>query len=240
MISDLLRSFKGNIVFDMDEVLVDIFPKIFIYIKMNINKYAPYLDDKGLQFTDSDSINKIRLESDIREFLMKDEYKNLPQEEKKEIVKKMRALKVDKDIWTGNLYHRLSPNKMGRAMIDPSFIDRDDILSVTILTFSSSKKLNENKAHFVKTHFNHPKIRMVPVNGFGSRKVRKSDQFKKLKIGWDVFVDDMPYNIEDFADNFKDISGKRLVSPKFSYNEIQKELIDRIHSKGATFEYYEV
>jgi hypothetical protein len=230
---DVLEMLTGDVVFDMDEVLVDIFPTVFMHFQRNIEKYEPYLTRDNV--FDVDSINR-RKDHDIRVHFMRGEYYNLPKEERKLIVEKIRAKKVDRDYWKSDMYTFLQPTALGKGVMDHRFIGRQDIKSVTILTFSSSDKLNEYKAKFIEKFLNHRKIKMVPVM-FGTVKQRskKSDKLKKLKLNWDVLVDDMEYNIRDFAENFPDLKGKKLISPNMGYNEPSQELLDLIASKGGEY-----
>jgi hypothetical protein len=231
--ADVLDEMSGDVVFDMDEVLVDIFPTVFMHFQRNIDKYEPYLLKDGV--FDVDTINR-RRENDLRVHLMKGEYLNLPSEQRREIVERIRAKKVDRDYWRSDMYTNLSPTGMGRGIMESRFISGPRIRSVTILTFSSSEKLNEHKRRFVEKYFKHPKIKLVPVNGFGKNRISKSDKMKKLKLGWDSFVDDMEYNIRDFAESFPDLTGKRLYSPDMGYNQPSEELIKLIESKGGKYE----
>jgi hypothetical protein len=231
---DFLDNISGHIVFDMDEILVNIFPTVFMYYKKNADKFKPYLTDHSIY--DMDTINQ-RKEHDIRHHLLKGEYYNLPEEEITNILEKLRGYKADRELWNSNMYRYIEPTDLGKAIMEHRFIRREDILSITILTFSSSEVLNENKRLYVEKYFNNPKIKLVPVNGFGKRKIKKSDKLKALKLPWDVFVDDMPYNIKDFVENF-DITGKKLFSPKFGYNKFSEEFLNKIKEKGGTFEYY--
>jgi len=231
---NFLDNISGHIVFDMDEILVNIFPTVFMYYKINVDKFKPYL--KADSIYDMDTINQ-RKEHDIRHHLLKGEYANLPEDQIKAILEKMRSFKADRDLWKSNMYRYIEPSQLGKAIMEHRFIHRPDILSITILTFSSSEKLNEHKQAYVEKYFNNHKIKLVPVNGFGKKKIKKSDKLKQLKLPWDVFVDDMPYNIEDFVENF-DITGKKLFSPKFGYNKFSDEFLNKIKEKGGTFEYY--
>jgi len=168
--------------------------------------------------------------------MLRPEYASSSQAQKRKIVEDMRSRRKDLEFWENDFYAGLQPTKFGRGVMSPEFIDRDDVKSVTILTFSSSDKLNENKAKFIAKFFNHPKIKMVPVNGFGrNSRVKKSDVMKEIGGNWDVFVDDMLYNIRDFAENFKDIKGKKFFSPDLGYNHMPQELLDIIESKGASY-----
>jgi hypothetical protein len=234
--ADILDELSGDVVFDMDEVLVDIFPTVFMHFQKNIEKYEPYLVRDGV--FDIDTINR-RRDHDIRVHLMKGEYHSLPRDQRRLVVEKLRAKKVDREYWKSDMYANLSPTGLGRAVMDGRFISGPRIRSVTILTFSSSEALNEHKRRFVEKYFNHPKIKLVPVM-FGTKAKRstKSDKLKRLKLNWDVFVDDMEYNIRDFAEGFEDIRGKRLISPDFGYNHPSEELLRLIAEKGATYERY--
>lgn len=231
--ADVLDEMSGDVVFDMDEVLVDIFPTVFMHFQRNIEKYEPYLTRDNV--FDIDTINR-RKDHDLRVHLMKGDYHRLPHDQRRDIVERIRAKKIDRDYWKSDMYANLSPTGMGRAIMEPKFISGTRIRSVTILTFSSSEKLNEHKRRFVEKHFNHPKIKLVPVNGFGKNRIRKSDKMKKLKLNWDHFVDDMEYNIRDFAENFPDLTGKVLYSPDMGYNQPSEELIKLIESKGGRYE----
>lgn len=239
-VREMLDSLRGDVVFDMDEVLVDIFPRVFEHIHDNRDRYMPYIDPdlRGLTRSDARSINKIREHHDLRVFLMADQFRSMPAESIHDIVEDMRMMPADREMWEGNIYAGLTPTSLGRMAMEDSFIDRDDIASVTILTFSSGEKLNEAKARFVRMYFDHPKIRLIPVMGFGARRVRKSDAAKDMGIHWDAFVDDMVYNIEDFAENFGNIYGRRFFMPDFSYNSVPEELLRKIESRGASLARY--
>jgi len=235
--ADVLDQLSGDVVFDMDEVLVDIFPKVFMHFQRNIEKYEPYLTKDNV--FDVDTINR-RKEHDLRVHLMKGEYYNLPREKRDEVVQTIRAKKVDRDYWKSDMYVNLSPTGLGRGVMDHRFIGREDVRSVTILTFSSSEKLNEHKRAFLAKYFNHRKIKMVPVMlATPKRKSTKSGMMKKLKLNWDCFVDDMEYNIRDFAESFPDLTGKRLFSPNMGYNEPSEELLKTMESKGGRYHRYE-
>jgi hypothetical protein len=235
---DFLNKISGTIVFDMDEVLVDIMPKFFDYVLSSINDYAPFLDSRELQFSNSKDINFIREESDIREFLFKKEYRDLSFDEKRKIIKSIRNLEVDKKFWKSNFYFGLHTTDLGNKIMESSFIEREDIKQIVILTFSTGKELTLNKKKYVDKHLNHKKIKLIPVSGFGNEKAKKSDFLKKNKISWDVFVDDMIFNIKDFVENFSDINGKKFFMPEFSYNKIDEKLMEEIKLKGASLEYY--
>ena len=234
--ADVLDELSGDVVFDMDEVLVDIFPTVFMHLQRNIERYEPYLTKDNV--FDVETINR-RKDHDLRVHLMKGEYHGLPHDQRSEIVDAIRAKKVDRDYWKSDMYANLSPTGLGRGVMERRFIGREDVRSVTILTFTSSEKLNEHKTKFVEKYFNHPKIRLVPVM-FSTRSKRstKSGRMKKLKLNWDCFVDDMEYNIRDFAESFPDLNGKRLYSPDMGYNQPSEELIKLIESKGGKYERY--
>jgi uncharacterized protein YxeA len=232
---NFLNNIKGHIVFDMDEILVDIFPTVFEFYMNNTDRFQPYMRSDS-PYT-KETINQ-RADHDIRHLLLKDEYRSLSYDQIKEILAEMFNFDGDRDLWSLDMYQGLTPTRLGKAVMDPSFIDREDILSVTILTFSSSETLNDHKRRYKKLYFNHPKITLVPVNGFGRDKMKKSDMVKKLGMEWDAFIDDMPYNIKDFVENFEDIRGKKLYSPLYGYNKLSDEFIKKIEEKGGTFEYY--
>jgi hypothetical protein len=234
--ADMLDTLSGDVVFDMDEVLVDIFPTVFMHFQTRLDSYAPYLVKDNV--FDFDTINR-RKDHDLRVHLMKGEYYNLPKDQRRLVVDKIRAKKVDMEYWKSDMYANLHPTGLGKAVMEGRFISGPRIRSVTILTFSSSEKLNEHKMRFVEKYLNHPKIKLVPVM-FGTRGKRstKSDKLKNLGLNWDVLVDDMEYNIRDFAESFEDIRGKRLISPDFGYNQPSEELLRLIAEKGATYERY--
>jgi hypothetical protein len=235
---DFLYDLKGNLVFDMDEVLVNIFPTVYAYYITNQKKFEEYISPRRLTEDDMDGINN-RKNSDLRFELLKPEILSLPEQKLKEVLKKIKNSKEDKLYWKSDIYKHLSPTDLGRTLMYTSVIDKDDIKSVTILTYSSSDELNRHKQNFVDRYFKHPKIKMVPVNGFGrDSKIKKSDVMKKTGIDWDVFVDDMPYNIMDFAENYDNIKDKMFLMPKFGYNKLTQEQLDYISNKGAILQYY--
>jgi hypothetical protein len=234
-----LYDLRGNLVFDMDEVLVNIFPIVYAYYVTNASKFKEFISPKKLTEEDMDLINR-RQHQDLRMNLLKPEFQSLGESRQLEILRKMRNTKADREFWKSNFYKNLSPTELGRTLMYSSIIDRKEVTSVTILTFSSSEQLNINKQAFVDKYFNHPKIKMVPVNGFGKSgsKIKKSDVMKKLGIDWNVFVDDMPYNIMDFAENFESIKDKLFFMPKFGYNQLSEEQIKYITDKGGIIQYY--
>jgi len=234
--ADILDELSGDVVFDMDEVLVDIFPTVFMHFQRSIEKYEPYLAKDNV--FDIDTINR-RKDHDLRVHLMKGEYHSLPDDQRRLIVDRIRAKKVDRDYWKSDMYTHLHPTALGRAVMEGRFLSGPRVRSVTILTFTSSEVLNEHKKRFVEKYLNHHKIKLVPVM-FSTRSKRstKSDKLKKLKLNWDVLVDDMEYNIRDFAESFADIRGKRLISPDFGYNHPSEDLLKLIAEKGATYERY--
>jgi hypothetical protein len=235
---DFLYDLSGNLVFDMDEVLVNIFPTVYAYYLNHIESFKEFLEPKKLTEMDMDIINQ-RKDHELRITLLKSQYSELPIEKKMEIVKKIRSTKADREFWKSNIYRNLSPSDLGKQLMYESIINNPKILSVTILTFSSSDELNAHKKAFVDKYFNHPKIKLVPVNGYGKTKgTKKSDVMKKLKINWNVFVDDMVYNIMDFAENFEDIKDKLFFMPKFGYNHLTPEQIKYITDKGGVVSYY--
>jgi hypothetical protein len=235
---DFVYDLKGNIVFDMDEVLVNIFPVVYAYYVTNAHKFKDFIEPRKLTGEDMDGINN-RRHNDIRVTLLKPDYNSLSEDKISQVIKRMRNTKADKELWKTDIYKNLSPTDLGRTLMYETVINDPKIESVTILTFSSNEILNKHKQQFVDRFFKHHKIKMVPVNGFGSgSKVKKSDVMKKLGIKWDVFVDDMPYNIMDFAENFEDIKDRMFFMPKFGYNKLTEEQIKYIADKGAIFNYY--
>jgi hypothetical protein len=235
---DFLYDLRGNLVFDMDEVLVNIFPIVYAYYIKNADKFKDFFEPKKLTEEGMDMINT-RSHHDVRVSLLKPEYSSLSDDKIDEVIKRIRATKADKELWSTDIYRNLSTTELGKTLMYNSVIDNPKVESVTILTFSSSDVLNKHKQQFVDRFLKHPKIKMVPVNGFGKNgKVKKSDVMKKLGIDWSVFVDDMPYNIMDFARNFENIKDKMFFMPKFGYNRLTEEQVKFITDRGAVFNYY--
>jgi hypothetical protein len=235
---DFLYDLRGNLVFDMDEVLVNIFPVVYAYYVNNSSKFKDFIEPKKLTAEDMDLINT-RKHHDLRATLLKPEFATLPEDKLDEVLRRMRSTNADRELWKTDIYRNLSPSNLGKALMYSSVINKPEIESVTILTFSSGEILNRHKQSFVDRYFSHPKIKMVPVNGFGkNKKIKKSDALKKLGIKWDVFVDDMVYNIMDFAENFESIKDKLLFMPKFGYNQLTDEQLKFISDKGGILNYY--
>ncbi len=237
---DFLYDLRGNIIFDMDEILVNIFPTVYAYYVNNTQtKFKEFLQPRKLTEFDMDIINQ-RRHHDVRIELLRPEFSSLPENKQMEVLKRMRTTKADRDYWKTDIYRNLEPTQLGKMLMYSSVIDRPEIKTVTILTFSSSNELNQNKQAFVNKYFNHSKIKLVPVNGFGKNgsRIKKSDVMKKTGIDWDVFFDDMKYNIMDFAENYQSIKDKIFFMPKFGYNKLSEEEIKYITDRGGVIQYY--
>lgn len=227
-----ISKLSGVFVFDMDEVLVNIGPLFYRTIRMNWVKYGPYFKDLG-PLTDKQILE--RKLSHFDQWLLKDEYKNLPEEEYNKLMKKIRYMfKVD--FFDVDVYSRLKPTEFARkTLMKKTFINHIRVEKVYILTRCVGNKMPEYKRKFVKKWFNHQKIEMIVVPENSS----KADVLRKKGVNWDLFIDDEIKNIADFAEKLN-IDRKEFLIPRLGYNEMPPLLDALIREKNGIYNYYDV
>jgi len=226
-----VSALSGTFIIDMDEVLVDISPAQYNKIRANWRKYSRFFNDLG-PLTDQGVFNRPIYK--ISEWLLKDEYKNLEEDELKQTKKFIYSL-ITGDFFSTDLYSRLAPTDFARKTImKRAFMEHVRVKKVYILTRYVDDVMLESKKKFINKYFNHSKIEIIPV----PLAEKKSDYIKKLGISWNVFIDDEITNITDFAENLN-IEGKEFIIPKKGYNEMPDLLDILIREKGAVCNYYE-
>ena len=223
----------GVYIFDMDEVLVNISPPMYRVIRANWRKYNRWFKDLG-PLTDEQILARDNFYVD--EWLIKDEIKNLPEEEFKEVKSVIFKFLLNDFFNDPKLYDALIPTEMARGtLMNPMFIDSDRVKKVYILTryIPAATNMKAGKERFVKKFFDHPKIEMILVPS----KKKKSDAIKEKGINWNVLVDDELRNIDDFIENM-DIEGKEFIIPAFGYNKMDPIRDIIIKEKGGVYSYY--
>jgi hypothetical protein len=223
-----LKNISGNFVFDMDEVLVDISPLQYSFIRSNWTYFSMYFKNMGPLTPDQVLARPVFY---MDEWLVKDEYKNNGYEDLKSTVRSFMV----KNYFETDMYGNLNPTKFAqRTIMNKIFMDHSRVNKVIILTKTVSDKMTENKKKFIKKWFNHPKVETVIVQ----LNEKKSDILKKHGLSWDLFVDDDLPNIIDFIENY-DIKGKEFLIPKTGYNKIPLTLDILIKEKGGVYNYFD-
>jgi hypothetical protein len=227
---DNVSNLSGVFIFDMDEVLVDIGEEMYTSIRHNWRKYNMWFKDLGPMTYDQ---ILARPDFHINKWLLKDEYKNLPQEKRKALTDKIYYF-LDRDFFSKDFYSKLKPTEFARkTLMNPVFMDHARVKKVYIVTRSTSPEMVENKKRFIARHFKHPKVESV----FVGIEENKSDAVKALGVNWNIFVDDELRNIRDFAENF-DLKGKEFLIPATGYNVMPPLLDALIRGKGGTYTYF--
>lgn len=221
------------IVMDMDDVLVDLSYEMYQRIRKNWRKYSIWFGDRGL--LTSKQVSE-RFLYNISEWLIKKEYGA----DKEKYIKTMNMIfdEICKDVFNETLYDYLLPTEFAqKTLMNPNYIDNENISKVYILSRSITDGQKESKERFVKKYFNHPKIELIQVE----RKEDKGQALLNRGINWDLFVDDEIKNIISVFDAYKDrISGKNFLMPSMGYNEYFPKSIElEINSLGATLNYYD-
>lgn len=227
-----LDNIKGNFLFDMDEVLVDISPMMYSTIRMHWRKYSKWFRDLGPLTKEEIHARDMFY---VDDWLMKDEIKNLPEAEYKKIKQHVFRELVN-DFFNFDIYGALEPTAFARGTImNPAFMDSDRVNKVFVLTryITLAKNMPESKRKFVKEWFNHPKVQLVLVP---SAK-KKSKAIKELGVEWNILVDDELKNIRDFIENM-DIEGKEFLVPSLGYNQLDPLTDIVIKEKGASISYF--
>lgn len=223
-----IDNISGNFVFDMDEVLVELSPLQYTFIRNNWTFLSQYFRDLG-PLTYEQVMERPLFYMD--KWLMKDEY-NGDQHSK---VRNMIRSYIIKNFFNTDFYSLLNPTKFAqRTLMNKTFIEHSRVKKVYILTKTLSETMNKNKEKFIKKWFNHPKIELVIVNP----REKKSEVMKRLGVSWSIFVDDDLRNILDFTENM-DISGKEFLIPKTGYNKMPLALDLLIKEKGGSYSYYD-
>jgi len=225
---DNINNISGNFVFDMDEVLVDISPSNYSFIRMNWTYFSMYFRDLGM-LTKKQIMNRPLFYTD--KWLLKDEFQG---DEHKKLHKDIRTF-IIKKYFSTDLYATMTPTEFARKTImNPSFIDHNRVNKVIILTKTINDKMTDSKMKFINKWFNHPKVETVIVK----TNEKKSDILKKHGIDWNLFVDDDLTNIIDFVQNY-DIKGKEFLIPRTGYNKMPLALDLLIKEKGGVYNYFD-
>ncbi len=225
-----INNITGNFIFDMDEVLVDISPEQYLSIRVNWRKYHRWFKDLG-PLSEKQVLQRPLFK--INEWLLKDEYNNLPEKEKEKVIDMIHK-ELTRDFFSTDLYDNLVPTALARkSLMNKMFIDSNRVGKVYILTRYIDENMLNSKKKFVKRYFNHPKIEMVPVKMTET----KSEVVKRNNIQWSILIDDEIKNIRDFAENL-DISGKEFLLPALGYNQMPLVLDILIKEKGSVYNYY--
>jgi hypothetical protein len=221
-----MNNTSGVFLIDMDEVLVDISPATYKFIRNNWRRFNQYFKDLG-NLSDKEVINRDHFFID--EVYIKDEYK-----QNKEIKKMIVDILVN-EFFSSDLYVNLEPTEFAkRTLLNPVFISHSRVKKVYILTRYINDDMLKSKEKFVNKYFKHPKIEMIAV----PRTEKKSDYVKKHNINWNIFIDDELKNILDFVENL-DINGKEFLIPKTGYNKMPLALDLIIKEKGAVVNYFD-
>jgi hypothetical protein len=217
----------GNIVFDMDEILFNITPYIYKKIRLNWERFFPYLKNLG-PLTDEQILSREHFY--ITDWLLKDkirereEYARIVWDEIKDLV------------FNENLYNNVQPTKLCReTLLNPEFLENPAIKSCIILTRSldSHPGMLYAKQELIEKFFKHPKIKLVVVG----TEEKKSDALKTLGIDWSLILDDEIRNIQDYAENF-DLERREFLIPEMGYNKIPPHIELLIKEKGGSINYY--
>jgi len=219
---------SGNFVFDMDEVLVDISPMNYNYIRMNWRKYSLWFKDLG-PMTAEQVLSRPEFYVDL--WLLKDSINESPERDSTiSFIKK----NIFKDFFSQDIYSKLEPTEFARKTImNKSFIEHNRVNKVYILTRVVNDEMIAFKKKFVKKWFDHPKVELIIVN----LNEKKSDVLKRNNVNWNIFVDDELKNIIDFVEAY-DIKGKEFLIPKTGYNKMPLALDLIIKEKGGVCNYF--
>jgi hypothetical protein len=223
-----MENISGNFVFDMDEVLVDISPLQYKYIRYNWRKYNAWFRDLGT-LSEKEVLDRPLFY--MNEWLLKDEI--LKSDEKNKVIAFIRKMLFD-DFFSQDIYSKVKPTKFAeKTIMNKSFMDHKRVNKVYILSRCTGPEMEVFKKKFVAKHFSHPKVEFLCVK----INEKKSDVLKKHDVSWNLFVDDEISNIIDFVENY-DIKGKEFLIPKTGYNKMPLVLDILIKEKGATYSYF--
>lgn len=220
------------VVMDMDDVLVDLSSKTYGEIRKQWSFFGHYFVDLGPL---KPEVLQSRACFQLNEWLIKKEFENLSSEQYAALQKALFDSEV-KTIFNTDLYSDMSPSLLAqRTLLNPLYIDSNDVKKVYILSRSVGEIQEKSKREFVERHFKHPKIEYIHVP-FGGNKF---DVLAEKGIDWNLLVDDELTNIRHLAEGCKSLKGKEFLIPRFGYNRMPEDLDKLIKGKGGVYTYYD-
>ena len=213
-----LHSKNRVLVFDMDEVLVNISPQWYRLIRENWNLFEGKVKDLG-DLTEAQVLSRDKYY--IEEWLRLGDSLN---PEVNELIL---------DLYRkGDFYAGCVPTSIGDSL---QILAQQSVVKKIYIVSHTIPETLDSKLKFVKKYFNHDKIEFVsiPLN------TTKSEFLNTIE--YTTFVDDSPEVMKDVITNTKS-DFKEFLMPELGYNNLNDhpELLALINDKMLTFKTYRV
>lgn len=225
-------NFAGNIVMDMDDVIVNISPSIYECIRCNWKKYRKYLEDLG-PLTRQEIFK--RKQFDMFDWLVKEKYDD-DIGEKKDEAKKQVMKWLKQDFFNTDYYSSLYPTELAiKTLMNKTFMSSNRIQKVFILTryFEDCPEMLESKKKFIERYFKNEKVVFIPIKSFEI----KANVLKNKGITWQLLIDDEPTNILDFIMYYPE-KGHEYLVPEYGYSKLGATVENIIIAQGGSINYY--
>jgi hypothetical protein len=218
---------------DFDDVLVNLSSAMYNNIRDNWRKYHQWFVDLG-PLTEKEVQSR-------KYFIMNDwliQKKYIDETPESYTATQVRInYEIKNDFFNTAIYDDLKPTRFAeRTLLNPLFIDSNNIKKVYILSRCVSEAQRKSKENFVKKYFNHPKIEYINVGA----NENKGQALMNRNINWNLFIDDELPNIRNVAEVFHNkLRGKEFLIPKFGYNVMPEDLRLIIEGNGGIITYYD-
>lgn len=221
---------KGNVVFELDDVLIERSPAIYRLIRYNWSRFNRWFIDFG-SLTSEDVYN--RKFDNFYEWLLKPVLRNLSLEKFTQVIVEIEKIFIERV--SNNIYSNTNITEFARRTImNETYINSPTIDNVFILSSYSNDIEKTQKEDIIKTYFNHYKI--VPI----LYDIRENvvDVITKKKMSWELFVTISPDLIKALAETSEN-NRKEFLLPEYPYLEIPNTTRALVEFSGGSINMYD-
>lgn len=227
----------GNIILDMDEVIVNISPIVYRMLRDPYREFfKDVFEDKG-DLTDEEILQRPSLF--LENWLIKEDLKEdfVPGNPFFDFVISM----IIELIYKKDFYDLLKPTQFANEILNnPLIMNSGDIKKVYIVTkvFKDAPEMIDYKIKFLNKHF--PQfINKIELIGLTENE-KKSEIIINKNLDFELIVDDSLENIIDYITNPNlNIDNKEILMPALGYNqEIPPEIVALAIKRNISFSSY--
>ena len=221
---------KGNVVFELDDVLIERSPAIYRLIRYNWSRFNRWFIDFG-SLTAEDVYN--RKFDNFYEWLLKPVFRNLSLDTFTQVIVEIEKIFSDRVV--NQIYCNTNITEFARrTLMNETYINSPTIENVFILSSYSTDVEREQKEDLIKTYFKHYKITPVLYNiNDGPIKA-----ITDMKLSWELFVTTSPDLIKILSE-LSENNRKEFLLPKYPYIDIPNTTRALVEFSGGSINMYD-
>ena len=221
---------KGNVVFELDDILIERSPAIYRLIRYNWSRFNRWFIDFGS--LTSEEVYKRKFDN-FYEWLLKPVFRHLPLDKFSQVIMEIDKLFIERI--SKQIYCNTNITEFARrTLMNETYINSPTIENVFILSSYANDVEREQKENIIKTYFNHYKITAILYD-------ISSGPIKAIidnKLSWELFVTLSPELIKKLSE-ISENNRKEFLLPKYPYIEIPNDTRALVEFSGGNINMYD-